>query len=111
MQTAIPGYGKEVLGYSGVKLEKREESTFVSGRGHRKSIRQKQYQEMQGYLERLKTYAHHIEICGDKRNSYSKTDHDATFMRIKRDYMGNDQLLPAYNLQTAVCDGRVWLLQ
>ena len=28
--------------------------------------------------------------------SYSKTDHDATFMRLKRDYMGNDQLLPAY---------------
>lgn len=25
-------------------------------------------------------------------------------MRIKKDYMGNDQLLPAYNLQTAVCD-------
>lgn len=52
----------------------------------------------------MKTYAHHIEICGDERNSYSKTDHDATFMRIKRDYMGNDQLLPAYNLQAAVCD-------
>lgn len=25
-------------------------------------------------------------------------------MRLKRDYMGNDQLLPAYNLQTAICD-------
>lgn len=25
-------------------------------------------------------------------------------MRIKTDYMGNDQLLPAYNLQAAVCD-------
>ena len=49
--------------------------------------------------ERLKTYAHHIEICGEERNSYSKTDHSATFMRLKRDYMGNDQLLPAYNLQ------------
>lgn len=115
----------EVLEYMGTKLEKREEyaidyvskmlelykqatkldeSTFVSGRGHRKSLQQKQYQELQGYLERLKTYAHHIEVCGDARNSYSKTDHDATFMRIKRDYMGNDQLLPAYNLQTAVCD-------
>ena len=34
----------------------------------------------------------------------AKTDHDATFMRIKRDYMGNDQLLPAYNVQTAICD-------
>ena len=85
----------------GTKLE---ESTFVSGCGHRKSIQQKQYQDLQGYLERLKTYEHHIEVCGEERNSYSKTDHDATFMRIKRDYMGNDQLLPAYNLQTAVCD-------
>ena len=36
--------------------------------------------------------------------SYSKTDHSATFMRVKRDYMGNDQLLPAYNMQAAVCD-------
>lgn len=25
-------------------------------------------------------------------------------MRVKSDYMGNDQLLPAYNLQAAVCD-------
>ncbi len=39
-----------------------------------------------------------------KKNSYSKTDHDATFMRLKRDYIGNDQLLPAYNLQAAICD-------
>ena len=125
ISTLIDAMTQEVLGYLNVKLEKREEyaidyvsellemyrkvinldeSTFVSGCGHRKSIQQKQYQELQGYLERLKTYAHHIEVCGEERNSYSKTDHDATFMRLKRDYMGNDQLLPAYNLQTAVCD-------
>ena len=115
----------EVLGYLGLKLEKHteyaidyvaglllsykkatylDESTFVSGSGHRKSIYQRQYQEMQRYLERLKAYAKHIKICGEERNSYSKTDHDATFMRLKRDYMGNDQLLPAYNLQAAVCE-------
>ena len=29
---------------------------------------------------------------------------DATFMRNKRDYMGNDQLLPAYNVQPGICD-------
>lgn len=125
ISTLIDAMNLEVLGYLNVKLEKREEyaidyvsellemyklgtkleeSTFVSGCGHRKSIQQKQYQDLQGYLERLKTYEHHIEVCGEERNSYSKTDHDATFMRIKRDYMGNDQLLPAYNLQTAVCD-------
>ena len=45
-----------------------------------------------------------IRICGEDRNSYSKTDHDATFMRMKRDYMGNDQLLPGYNIQFGVCD-------
>jgi len=77
---------------------------FVSGKGHRKSIWQRHYQELEGYRNRLSKYAKHIEVCGEKRNSYSKTDHGATFMRIKTDYMGNDQLLPAYNMQVAVCD-------
>ena len=35
------------------------------------------------------------------RNSYSKTDHDATFMRMKEDHMKNGQLKPGYNLQIA----------
>lgn len=33
------------------------------------------------------------------RNSYSKTDTDATFMRMKEDHMKNGQLKPAYNTQ------------
>jgi transposase len=33
------------------------------------------------------------------RNSYSKTDTDATFMRMKEDHMKNGQLKPAYNWQ------------
>lgn len=78
--------------------------TFVHGKGKHKSLYQNQYEELNGYIQRLKRYAKHIEICGEKRNSYSKTDNDATFMRIKKDYMGNDQLLPAYNMQIAVCD-------
>lgn len=81
-----------------------DNSTFVNGKGHRRSIHQKQYEEMAGYISRLKNYARHIEICCESRNSYSKTDHDATFMRIKTDYMGNDRLLPAYNMQIAICD-------
>ena len=35
------------------------------------------------------------------RNSYSKTDKDATFMRMKEDPMRNGQLKPGYNLQVA----------
>ena len=113
------------LSFQGIAIEKRDEyaieyleeiitkyksvtrldpAAFKTGSGHRKSPEQRIYQELCNYLERLKKYAEHIEICGDVRNSYSKTDHDATFMRVKRDYMGNDQLLPAYNLQAGVCD-------
>ena len=34
-----------------------------------------------------------------ERNSYSKTDKDATFMRMKEDHMKNGQLKPGYNVQ------------
>ena len=81
-----------------------DEATFVNGKGHHKSPAQRKYQELKGYRDRLKNYARHIEICGEDRNSYSKTDHGATFMRVKSDYMGNDQLLPAYNMQAVICD-------
>ena len=43
-------------------------------------------------------YRTQIQIAGS-RNSYSKTDHDATFMRLKEDPMRNGQTKPAYNLQ------------
>jgi len=39
------------------------------------------------------------EAILEDRNSYSKTDTDATFMRMKEDHMGNGQLKPAYNVQ------------
>ena len=56
------------------------------------------------YLDEIaEKYADLYQIDED-RNSYSKTDHSATFMRVKTDYMGNDQLLPAYNVQLAVAD-------
>ena len=79
-------------------------NSFVYGKGRRKTVYQRQYEKLNEYKNRLMTYANHIEICGETRNSYSKTDYDASFMRIKKDYMGNDQLLPAYNLQAAICD-------
>jgi len=49
-------------------------------------------------LPRLKNYETHQERLGD-RNSYSKTDPDATFMRMKEDHMRNGQLKPGYNVQ------------
>lgn len=76
----------------------------VRGRGHRKTPELRMYDILSGYIVRLKKYSEHIRICGEERNSYSKTDHDATFMRMKKDYMGNDQLLPGYNIQLGTCD-------
>ncbi len=52
------------------------------------------------HLPKLQEYENDLQIMG-KRNSYSKTDKQATFMRMKEDHMGNGQLKPAYNIQIA----------
>ena len=77
---------------------------FAHGRGHHKSMEQRYYEKLTEYTAKLKEHVEKIRICGSDRNSYSKTDHDATFMRMKQDYMGNDQLLPAYNIQLGIAD-------
>lgn len=42
-----------------------------------------------------------------ERNSYAKTDPDATFMRMKEDHMMNGQLKPGYNVQIGTENGFV----
>ena len=84
-----------------LKLCKEENITFVHGIGRRKSPLQKSYETLDEYLNKLKEYNQKIHKCGS-RNSYSKTDEDATFMRMKEDAMMNGQLKPAYNLQHGV---------
>lgn len=79
-------------------------TSFVHGTGHRKTPQQRQYELLRTYTEKLQDYVEKLDICEEGRNSYSKTDPSATFMRIKSDYMGNDQLLPAYNVQVGVAD-------
>ena len=81
-----------------------KEDKFVHGRGHRKTPEQRYFEKLTEYRNKLGEYVEKLEICGEDRNSYSKTDTSATFMRVKRDYMGNDQLLPAYNVQVGVAD-------
>ena len=83
------------------RIKKEEGIEFVHGSGKRKAPLQRSIEQLEGYIDRLKGYIHKLHICGD-RNSYSKTDNDATFMRMKEDAMLNGQLKPAYNLQHAV---------
>jgi len=83
------------------KLKSEESIEFVHGCGKRKSPLQRSIEKLEEYLQRLKDYTQKIYICGD-RNSYSKTDKDATFMRLKEDAMRNGQLKAAYNVQHGV---------
>jgi transposase len=60
---------------------------------------QKEVKQLESeHLPRLQKYEQQLETLGG-RNSYSKTDTDATFMRMKEDHMKNGQLKPAYNVQ------------
>ena len=74
---------------------------FVHGRGKRKSIHQRYQELFRRFLDRQLLYdLHHSRFEG--RNSYSKTDVDATFMHMKDDHMRNAQLKPGYNVQIGV---------
>ena len=83
------------------RIRDEEGIAFVHGQGHRKSPLQKSVETLDAYISKLKEYTRHLHVCGE-RNSYSKTDPDATFMRLKEDAMLNGQLKPAYNVQHGV---------
>ena len=50
------------------------------------------------FVANLEKYQQQEAILGE-HNSYSKTDKEATFMRMKEDHMLNGQIKPAYNTQ------------
>ena len=83
------------------RIRREEGIVFVHGTGRRKTRLQKSLESLETYIAKLKEYNKKLYVCGE-RNSYSKTDPDATFMRMKEDAMLNGQLKPAYNLQHGV---------
>ena len=83
------------------ETKKKEQMEFVHGIGRRKPKLQKFKEELDTYYERQEKYNAHNELF-QGRNSYSKTDPDATFMHMKEDHMRNSQLKPGYNVQIGV---------
>ena len=83
-------------------IAENEQIEFVYGKGKRKPEIQLLYEEFESCSKRLMGYKESFEIMGKDRNSYSKTDLEATFMRMKEDHMVNGQLKAAYNVQIAV---------
>ena len=60
--------------------------------------KRKQLKELEEHRDKLQEYDNRLDTLQD-RNSYSQTDKDATFMRMKEDAMRNGQTKPGYNLQ------------
>ncbi len=61
-------------------------------------VKQKLNYAKKNWSSNLKKYTQQEKILAG-RNSYSKTDNDASFMRMKEDHMLNGQLKPGYNFQ------------
>lgn len=78
--------------------------SFFYGSGKRKHPIQRHYDHIKDFQTRAFKYEEHLNIMGE-RNSYSKTDHDATFMHGKEDYYSKTGIFkPYYNVQIGVSD-------
>jgi len=82
----------------------------VYGKGQRKDPIQRIYDTFKEYAHKLNEYKKDLDIIGPHRNSYAKTDHDATFMHMKEDHMRNAQLKPGYNVQIGVSNEYIMVI-
>jgi len=79
-------------------------NNIPNGRGKRLTKEQKNYKKGYEYLIKLVEYEEKERICGENRNSYFKTDHDATAMVLKEDYYSklSHDFHAGYNVQVLV---------
>ncbi|NMS88522.1 IS1182 family transposase, partial [Clostridioides difficile] len=84
-----------------LEKSKKMKVEFVYGKGKRKTVLQKNIETLKDFVEKQEKYDYYNSVFNG-RNSFSKTDIDATFMHLKEDHMKNGQLKPAYNVQLAV---------
>ena len=78
------------------EILKKMDETGISDKKLRKAVSRVKEES----VPKMKEYEEKLEIAGE-RGSYSKTDPDATFMRMKEDAMNNGQTKPGYNVQIA----------
>ncbi|WP_258102389.1 IS1182 family transposase, partial [Marinoscillum pacificum] len=90
---------KEKVSQTIERIDKALEDKPVS-----KKVKQKLNYAKKNWTAKLEEYAEKEAIMGKNRNSYSKTDPGATFMRMKEDHMLNGPLKPGYNLQISTSD-------
>ena len=93
--------------YYYAEKEKIDVYSIPSGKGTKLSKAQKLIKLGYRYLDKLLEYEEKEMICGPDRNSYYKTDHDATAMALKTDYYSGhgSNMHAAYNVQFLVSSG------
>lgn len=105
---------KEVATYVSLMIELLKNqnidiNTLKTGRGFRNPKIVSDYLLLSTYLIKLLDYEEKDSICGPNRNSYYKTDHDATAMCLKEDYYSGlgSNTHAAYNFQIIVSKGLI----
>ncbi|MGY0372183.1 IS1182 family transposase [Clostridium sp. JNZ J1-5] len=93
-------YLQKILEFLNQKKDS-EDIVFVTGKGKRKTKLQRHIELLEEFIKKQSKYDDYNNIF-DGRNSFSKTDKDATFMHMKEDHMRNSQLKPGYNIQIGV---------
>ena len=95
--------GEEAVEMSSEEMTRRADNILdkmdregISDRKVRKAVEKVKTEQ----ASKMREYEEKLQTLGD-RNSYSKTDPDATFMRMKEDAMNNGQTKPGYNIQIA----------
>lgn len=99
---------KEII-ESYVSKENIDVDSIPAGRGKRLTKEQKNYKLTYKYLIKLLEYEEKERVCGDNRNSYFKTDKDATAMVLKEDYYSklSHDFHAGYNIQVMVSSGLI----
>lgn len=84
-------------------------TSIPTGKGKRLTNEQKNYKLVCQYFTKLQEYEQKEKICGENRNSYFKTDQDATAMVLKEDYYSrlSHDFHAGYNIQAMVSSGLI----
>ena len=108
-KTLIKSFQFNELIKSYVIRENIDINSIPNGRGNRLTKSQRNYKLAYQYLIKLLEYEEKEEICGENRNSYYKTDHDATAMVLKEDYYSklSHDFHAGYNIQVMVSSGLI----
>lgn len=99
LDSELNDFGSTTMSAEEVEARTNEILAKMDERGiSNKKLRRKIEKVKRDAVPKLLEYEEKIAIAGE-RNSYSKTDPDATFMRMKDDAMNNGQTKPGYNVQ------------